>query len=746
MKSCFLLLLLLTSCFKHVPQDKLSIERIFSSPELSGKSPIGVKFSPDGKRVTYLQAKSEDAEVLDLWEYSITTGEKRRLVDANELTKGDDNLSEEVKARRERQRISKKGITEYYWDHKGQYLIFPLNGDIYLYTISTHKVRPLTQTTAAEIDIKFSPNDHYVSFTREQNLYVVDIKSGREFAITKTGKGTVQFATAEFIAQEEMGRNTGYWWSKDEKWIAFTKVDESPIQIAKRYEIDASDVRVFDQRYPYTGTANAKVELYVANVPRINNPSVKHKKITFTAPTDIYLPRVEWLPDSQQLSYQIQSRDQKQLDLYFYDLKTGLSKRILSEKDSHWVNLNDSLKFLKKKKQFIWLSEKSGFAHLYLYDYEGKMLRQLTQGNWDVDDVEAVDEETKQIYFMSGFETPLEKHLFSVSYAKDDSPRKITKPSGWHYVELDETKHFYIDYYSDEQTPQKVSLHKADGELITYIEENKLDKQHPLDKFISGFAKKSFHEHKLADGTALQYSLLKPNSNKPGSGYPTVVWIYGGPTGQEVRRSWSWSQGLWQQTLAQQGFLVVEIDNRGTPRRGRKFADVIYKKLGVSESSDYAEVIKALAKSGIVDAKNVLIGGWSYGGYMALMSLAHQPEIFKAGLAVAPVTDWTLYDTHYTERYLETPVSNPEGYKESNVLSHLDKITGSLMIIHGMADDNVLFTHSTLLFKKLQERGKLFQTMVYPGAKHGIYGKNNKIHVYSTMTQFIVNSIGHHSR
>ncbi len=685
--------------------------------------------------------KPEDREVLDLWEYNFATNQKQLLVDSNSITGGKETLSEEEKARRERLRVSERGITEYYWDHAGKLLVFPLGGDIYLYDLEKKRTQQLTKTKEAEIDIRFSPKDSFVSYIRNRNLYVLKLSTNKEIAITSGTKKEISFGVAEFIAQEEMNRFTGYWWSEDEKWVAFTKTDESPVQIAKRYEIDADKVEVREQRYPYTGTPNAIVELYYAAIPESPSVKITHQKVNFEKSHDIYLPRVKWLPNSKMLSYQVQSRDQKTLDLYFFDLATKKSQKILSEQDPYWVNLNYSLKFIKDRDLFVWCSERSGYRHIYLYDYSGKVVGQLTTGEWDVDEVLAVDEKSKSVYFTSGYKTPLEKHLLTLSYEAAGEPKVLTNKPGWHGIEIDETKSYFMDYFSNENTPPQASVHKINGELLTYIEENKVSLDHPLAPYFKFLINKTYRSLKLPDQTEIFYNLLRPKNNRPANGYPTVVWIYGGPTNQIVAKRWGGTTDLWHQTLAQNGYLVIEIDNRGTPRRGRKFANPIYGELGKVESSDFAAVVKSLIAEKLIDPNKVLIGGWSYGGYMSLLSLEHQPDIFRYALSVAPVTDWTLYDTHYTERYLGTPQGNPNGYKQSNVVTHVDKIRGGLMVIHGMADDNVLFTHSTLLFKKLQEQGKLFQTMVYPGAKHGISGKQNKIHVYNSMNEFIKKSL-----
>ncbi len=713
--------------------EELTVERIYSDPSLDGPAPSSVKLSPDGSRVTFLKGKEDEQERLDLWEYNLKDNKSRMLVDSRDLLPGEENLSDEEKARRERMRLFAKGIISYYWGDDSKTLLFPLGGDIFAYDLSKpadKATKQLTKTDTYETDIKLAPNGNHVSFIRDQNIYLVDVKSGKERQLTFDGKGTIKNGMAEFVAQEEMGRLTGYWWSPDSKKVAYLQVDESPVNIEKRYEINAEDFTVFEQRYPSTGTNNVTIKLAVLDLDTNKTTWLDTGK-----KTDIYIPRVKWLQDSKTLSYQWQSRDQKTLELRFADIKDGNYKIALTEKADTWLNLTKDLRFLEKTPQFIWTSERDGFRHIYLYENNGKLERQLTQGDWVVDNVYGVDEKKGLVYFDANKDSPLEQQLYSVPLAGGEI-KQVTRGNGVHNVSFAKSMDVFVDYFSSTEQPSQVSLRKANGDIITWLEENKLDKTHPYYDFYKNASKPEFGVIKAEDGQEMQYRIYKPvpfNANKK---YPVIVDVYGGPHAQRVRNQWGARNTYWHHLMASKGFIVFSLDNRGSWNRGKKFEDPIYRKLGDVELVDQVKGVEFLKTLPYVDADKVGMFGWSYGGYMTIMAMFKEPEIFKVGVSVAPVTDWYLYDTHYTERYLDHPKNNKEGYEASNVFPYLDGLKGDLMIIHGMADDNVLFTNSTKLYKALQDANKPFDQMNYPGSKHSIWGKKTRTHVFNTITDY----------
>ncbi|MCF2949040.1 DPP IV N-terminal domain-containing protein [Paraglaciecola aquimarina] len=709
----------------------LSIERIFQSPALQGSKKNKLKVSPDGKRVTFLQGKKDDYERLDIWEYDISSGKTQLLFDSNNLQSAPAELSDEEKARRERMRLSGTGIVSYQWAKDGKSLLFPLDGDVFHYSLGAKKAKQLLDTQAFETDIKLSPQGNFISYVREQNLFIQNMDSGRETQLTFDGKDNIKNAMAEFVAQEEMKRMTGYWWSPDEKRIAFIQVDESPVEQITRSEIYADSIKMITQRYPSAGTNNVTVKLAI-----IELASNKVAWVDLGKEQDIYLPRVKWMADSQHLTYQLQTRDQQSLSLNSYNVQNQTQTTLLTETSDTWVNLHKDLRFLKDKKHFIWASERSGYKHLYLYKNNGELVKQLTTGDWVVDKIAAIDEKKQLIYFTGALDTPIERHLYSVSLT-NATVKKITKRSGTHAISFSHDGSVYVDSFSTTNTPQQVSLHKANGQEITWLNENKISPSHPLYPFQQQWVKPEISSFKTTDGTELYYRLYKPK--KLADKHPVIVFTYGGPHAQLVKDSWQGNRGLLMQYWVNKGYVVFTVDNRGSNYRGHQFEAPIYKKMGQIEVQDQVEGVKFLRNLPYVDANRIGIHGHSYGGYMALMGMFKAGEYFQAGVAGAPVTDWALYDTHYTERYMGNPKTDSAAYVASSVFPYAKDLKGKLLIYHGMADDNVLFSHSTKLYKHLQDLAIPFESMDYPGKKHSIRGKNTGIHMYKTITNFFDN-------
>jgi len=711
-----------------VSANTLTIERIFESPSLDGNAPRDLKVSPDGQRVTFLKGKESDYDQLDLWEYHIESGKTQMLFDSQSLQPGDQELSDEEKARRERMRLSGSGIVSYQWSQDGKALLFPLGGDVYYHRLGEKGAKQLLDTDTFETDIKLSPKGTFISFIRDQNLFIKNVRSGEERAVTTEGGDNIKMGMAEFVAQEEMGRMTGYWWAPDESHIAFTKVDENPVDVITRSEIYADEIKTIEQRYPKAGTANVNIELAIQNIQ-----TQKRQWIDLGDNKDIYLARGKWMPDSKVFTYQWQSRDQQELELRAYNLSTGKQDVLITESSDTWVNLHEDLTFLKNSDQFIWASERDGFKHLYLHNRDGEQVRQLTQGNWVVDKIRAVDEDKGLIYFTGRKDTPLERHLYSVNLQGSDVKR-ISGRDGYHEINFATDASIYVDEFSTANRPPQVSLHDASGKQITWLEENKLDKNHPLTPYLDSWNEPEFGTLTTEDDATLYYCLYKPEDTSKKR--PAIVFLYGGPHAQVVTNKWGGNRGLLMQYWVDQGYVVFSVDNRGSNYRGKAFEDPIYKKMGTVEVDDQVEGVKFLRSLDYVDPERIGVHGHSYGGYMTLMTMFKAGEYFKAGVSGAPVTDWRLYDTHYTERYMGNPASDDKAYTDSSVFPYAEGLDGPLLIYHGMADDNVLFTHSTRLYKHLQDMAKPFETMDYPGKKHSIRGKKTGTHLYKTITNF----------
>ena len=717
--------------------EKLTLEAITGSAPLSGPTLTKPQVAPDGSRVTFLRGKDRDRNRLDLWEYDIASGQTRLLVDSSVVLPGEEVLSDEEKARRERQRIAAlSGIVDYQWSPDGKALLFPLGGELYFYDLTKSgrdAVRKLTNGGGFATDPKISPKGGFVSFIRDRNLWAIDLTSGEEVQLTRDGSDTIGNGVAEFVADEEMDRHTGYWWAPDDAAIAFARIDETPVPVQKRYEVYPDRTEVVEQRYPAAGDHNVRVQLGVI-APKTG---ARPQWIDLGKDPDIYLARVDWR-DPQRLTFQRQSRDQKKLELIETTLTNGTQRTLVTETSTTWVPLHNDLRFLEDGR-FLWSSERSGFEHLYIASEDGSTLTALTQGEWVVDGLLAIDETAGLAYVSGTRDGATEAHVYAVPLSGGE-PRRLTQAPGMHAATFARNASVFVDSWSSDTTLPQIELFKADGtKLATLLVNDVSDATHPYAKYRAAHQPTAYGTLTAADGTTpLHYSLIKPAGFDPKKQYPVVVFVYGGPAAQTVTRAWPGrSDSFFNQYLAQQGYVVFSLDNRGTPRRGAAFGGALYGKQGTVEVDDQLRGVAWLKSQAFVDPARIGVYGWSNGGYMTLMLLAKHSEAYACGVAGAPVTDWALYDTHYTERYMDLPKANEAGYREASVFTHVDGIgAGKLLLIHGMADDNVLFTNSTKLMSELQKRGTPFELMTYPGAKHGLRG-SDLLHRYRLTEDFL---------
>jgi len=511
--------------------------------------------------------------------------------------------------------------------------------------------------------------------------------------------------------------------------------------VTSRMEIYADEIRTIEQRYPYAGTDNALVDLHVVDLK-----SGTRQAIDLGGRRSDYIYRVDWFPDGKHLAVRKLPRDLKSLELLKCDVSDGACRPLLRETSDIWIELQDNLTFLETSEEFIWSSRHGGFEHLYLYDGDGRLIRRLTEGEWELVGsrrgraVLGVDEKRRTVLFMATEASPLERHLYEQSLDTDDPKQvvRITKLEGVHEVDLSKDASIYVDTFSSPTQPPQVSIHRADGRRLSWLEENRLGPGHPYHPYVSSHIEPEFGTIQASDGQDLYYRLYKPAGFDAKKRYPALVYVYGGPDGQTVTRSWGGTTEMWLQFMAQRGYAVFTVDNRGTGYRGAAFDAPIYRRLGRIEVEDQIAGLDFLQRHEWIDGDRIGVYGWSYGGYMTLMLVMQAPGRFAAGVSGAPVTDWRLYDTCYTERYLAHPDENGKGYEMSGVLPFAGRLEDDLLLVHGMADDNVLFTNSTKLIKALQDAGKPFEMMTYPGAKHSL----SRIavtgpHCYGTITRFL---------
>lgn len=710
----------------------LTLERLFESPGLAGPAPRLLKLSPDGRLATLLKNRADDRDRYDLWAIDTSTGASRMLVDSEKVGSGA-SLSEEEKMRRERLRISGlKGIASYDWAPDGKSLLVPLDGDLYLATLDG-KIRRLTNTPQTEIEARVSESGRYVSFVRDQNLYVIEIATGRERQLTSDGGKTLSWGTAEFVAQEELNRFAGHWWAPGDTRVAVQRTDESGVKVVSRASIGAEGTKVFDQRYPAAGTPNAIVQLWLMDAD-----GSARVQVDLGRNTDMYLARVTWARDGKVLYVQRLSRDQKTLDMLKVDAATGRSSILFSETSKTWINLNDDFRALADG-SLIWASERSGTKHLYRW-LAGKWIA-LTKGPWsletDSQSVNAgligVDQASHRLFFTANRDDVLESQVYALDYLKSGEPQRLTERGYWNDAQMDRTGTRLIVRRSSPNQPPQYYLADADGRRLSWISENALVEGHPYAPYLASHRDTVFGTMKAADGQILHWKMITPKM-EPGRRYPVFTEHYGGPHSQTVQRAWAEPRA---QYLVDRGWIYFEIDNRGSANRGRAFEDQIYHAMGTVEVQDQVAAARWLKTLDYVDPARIVTFGWSYGGYMTLKMLAAAPGVFAAGIAVAPVTKWELYDTAYTERYLGDPTKLPGVYEASNALADATKIRDPLLVIHGMADDNVVFENSTMLFAKLQEATVPFEMMVYPGKAHGISGAGTQTHLWKTILGFL---------
>lgn len=613
------------------------------------------------------------------------------------------------------------------WSSDGHRILLLSDGDLFLWSDETGKINQLTATEVAERDPKLSPDGQKVSFRRGYELYVLDIASKKVTQLTSDGSATRWNAALDWVYPEELELATAHWWSPDSKSIAYLQFDVSREPLYPHADFLKMNPVAEPQRYPKAGTSNAEVRVGVVDVY-----GGLTRWMDFGEPRDHLLARVHWTPDSDRVVVHRLNRTQNHQWVLSADARSGRAVTLLEESDPAWINLSDDFEFLSDGRMVL-TSEKDGFRHLYLYGADGKHEKQLTRGEWEVTGLTCVDEKSKRIWYTGSETSPLERQLYVIGFNGKDK-RQLTRGAGTHSISMGPGCRYYLDTFSNLENPSQSTLNKAeDGAEVKVwrAADHKLQEEYDI-------LKSEIHTFKGGDGTLFYGRMIKPVGFDPSKKYPVLVSVYGGPHVQAVRNYYS---GLsWEQVMAHKGFIIWQMDNRGSYGRGHRFEAPINRRLGKTELEDQKAGVRYLDSLGYADTSRVGIYGWSYGGYMTLYAMVNAPEVFKAGAAGAAVADWRNYDTIYTERYLGRPQENEDGYKASSPVHSAGKLKGKLLLMHNMEDDNVLFANALQMMNALQLAGKDFDTVIYSGKSHGLMGKARQ-HMLEKQTRFFEESL-----
>ena len=732
MKNCtpkisllILLIGLVSFSFAQNSENVLTLEKIMKSREFSAKSVRGIRPMNDSEHFTQIKRDSINA-------YSYKTGKLEKvIVTSSELIpegKSDPIPLYDYSFSADESKMLFATETEsiYRRSSKSEYYIFDLK---------SRKLQKLSENGKQQM-ADFSSDNSKVAFVRDDNIFIRNLETGTESQITTDGeKGKIINGTTDWVYEEEFAVVKGFHWSPDGKKIAFMRFDESQVKEWWLTYYGELYPERYHYKYPKAGEDNSIVSIHVYDLE--TNQTML---VDVGDEADQYIPRIKFTGFGNTLSVLRVNRLQNKLEILFADVNTGKTNVVYTEENKYYIEDGnyDNIYYLNDNKQIILTSEHSGFNHIYLYDVESEHINPVTRGNWDVTDLIGVDAENEKVYFASAEVSPLDRNVYVVGF--DGKKKKnLTPDAGTNSARFSKNYKYFIKTWSDANTPTVYSVNKGkNGDLIRVLEDNaKLIQTREA----YNLERKEFFTITTSEGVELNAYRILPYNFDDTKKYPVLFDIYGGPGSQTVRNSFGGGD-MWHQYLAQEGIMVVSVDNRGTGARGEEFKKVTYKELGKYEIIDQIEAAKYLGSLDYVDEDKIGIFGWSYGGYMSTLAMTKGAGIFDAGIAVAPVTNWRYYDNIYTERFMRTPRENPDGYDENSPINHVEKLEGPYLLIHGMADDNVHPQNSIDLITALVAANKDFELMFYPNSNHGIYtGKNTRLHLYQKITGFLFENL-----
>jgi dipeptidyl-peptidase 4 len=702
--------------------EDLTIPEIFAQGSIAGQAPESVQWSPDGSKLSFL-LRDDSGEHGQLWYVDAATGQKKVLVSEMKLSSLAPPISG-IKNEREKEWITRYHVAAYHWAPDSQHLLFDALGQLWLYNLQQGIAVAITSSPAPSQDPKFSPDGTHLAYVRQHNLYVRSVSQDEEKQLTKDKDPNILNGEVDWVYAEELNVRSNYFWSPNSKDILFLQTNETPVPDYPIPNLLTTHASVYQEKYPQAGDPNPVVRLGV-----INSNGGNPKWFKLGGDPDTYIPRFGWVRDGLFWA-EVLNRTQTEMDLYFVDVHAGKERKVLTESDpTGWINVNDDFRAMDSRGEFLWSSWRDGTTQLYLYSYDkdnplgsdAQLQRQLTKGDFEVLGVQGLDEKDGIVYFTCNANDPRQTQLYAVNLDGSGFHR-VSQEDGTHQPNFAGNAQHYADTFSSLITPPQLSVCNANGTC------HQVWSSHGVEKY--DLRPPQFLQFKAGDGTTLYGELLLP-STRPASGkIPLIVYIYGGPAGQTVRDQWIGEIGLFHQILARDGFAVFSVDNRGTPNRDRKFQTAIRHEFGKIELSDQiASLHQLFDRFPQLDRNRVGIWGWSNGGSMTLYSLEHS-DLFKAGVSVAPVTDWRLYDSIYTERYMGLPKDDFQAYADSSMVDHAADLHGHLLLVHGTGDDNVHFQNSIQMVNALVAAGKQFRFMVYPGKTHGISGQTDRDHLF----------------
>ena len=575
---------------------------------------------------------------------------------------------------------------------------------------------------------QFSPDGKKVAFVRDNNIFIKDLDNDAETQITHDGKiNEIIYGTTDWVYEEEFAFTTAFFWSPDGKYIAFYRFDESRVKEFQMTIYGDLYPQEHTYKYPKAGEDNSLVDILIYDVS-----AKKTKKVNLGSETDQYIPNILWMPKDNRLAIYRLNRLQNHLEILMVSASDMSEQKIYDETNRYYINIHNDLTFTSDGKYFLLTSEKDGYNHIYLYNIDGKLVKQLTTGKYDIDKIIGFDAKKNVVYYQAAKSAPYNREVYNVDFkgnitdfATRNGTNNVMFSSGFQYC---------IKVWSDANNPPVYTAFDAKGKQLRTLEDN-ADMQQKMKDY--QFGQKEFFNFTTSQGDVLNGWMLKPKDYDPSKKYPALVYIYGGPGSQTVLNSWQ-GGALWYRMLAQEGILVVSVDNRGTGFRGEEFKKMTYMQLGKYETEDQIEVAKYLVNKGLANPKRIGVYGWSYGGYMSSLCMTKGSDYFTTGIAVAPVTTWRYYDNIYTERFMRTPQENPTGYDDNSPINHAAEMKGKFLIIHGTADDNVHAQNTIDMVTALVDANVDFEMFLYPNSNHGIYtGNNTSYHLSQKMTKFL---------